>query len=141
MRNHRYEIEYLGGHPDWPTQSKIYLSVVTKNLNILLEQHGFFSEERKLLIDTEEIVSVDFEEKKTRSVGKAAAGAIIGGLLTGGIGLLAGGALGASSKNKSNIFITIDYDGKHFQVIFKTGKLTNEIYAEICSLFSAAEKP
>lgn len=136
MSPQRYEIEYCGGHPDWPHPSKIYLTVVKNNLNILLEQRGFLSEGRKLLIDTEEIISIDLEEKKFRSVGKAAAGAIIGGILTGGIGLLAGGALGAARKNLSNIFITIDYDGKPFQVIFKTGKNTNAIYAEICSLFS-----
>ena len=136
MKNHPYEIEYLGGHPDWPDQSKINLTIVSKNQNILLAQRGFLSAGKKLLIDTDEIISVDLEEKKTRSVGKAAAGAIIGGILTGGIGLLAGGALGAGKKDKSNIYITIDYEGRPFQVIFKTGKFTNEIYAEICSLFA-----
>lgn len=140
MKDKPYEIEYLGGHPDWPEQSKINLTIVTKNQNILLSQRGFFNEGKQLLIDTEEILSVDLEEKKTRSAGKVAAGAIIGGILTGGIGLLAGGALGAGKKDRSNIFITIDYDGRPFQVIFKTGKYTNEIYAEICSLFHKGSK-
>jgi len=137
MKDRLYEIEYLGGHPDWPTQYKINLTIVSKNQNILLAQRGYMNEGKRLIIDTNEILSVDLEEKKTRSVGKVAAGAIIGGILTGGIGLLAGGALGAGRKDKSTIYITIDYDGRPFQVILKTGKLTNEIYAEICSLFSS----
>lgn len=133
----KYEIEYLGGHPDRPNTGKIYLTVVKRNLNILLEGRGLTAFAWKpILIDLDEIISIDLEEKKTRSVGKAAAGAIIGGALTGGVGLLLGGALGASAKDKSNLYITIDYDGMHFQIIFKTGKQTKEIYSEICSLYS-----
>ncbi len=135
MKDFPYVAEYLGGHPDWPSNSKITLAIVSKNNNILLSQTGFLSEGKKLIIDVDEIISVDFEENKQRSLGKAAAGAIFGGVLTGGIGLLAGGALGASAKNKSMLYITIDYEGRNFQVIFKTGKYTNEIYAEICGLF------
>lgn len=130
-----YEIEYLGGHPDWKNPCNIYLSVIPVNKNILLQQRGF-SEGKKLLIDSDEILGVDFEQNSSRSIGKAAAGAIIGGILTGGIGLLAGGAIGASSKDKSMLYVKIDYDGRPFQVIFKSGKHTNSIYSEICSLFS-----
>lgn len=132
----KYEIEYLGGHPDWASPCKTYLTVVKANENILLEERGFLTLNRKLLIDKEEIVAVNLEEKSSRSAGKTAAGAIVGGVLTGGVGLLIGGAIGASKKNKSNIYITIDYDGKNFEVIFKTGKRTESVYAEICSLFS-----
>ncbi|MBP1593017.1 MAG: hypothetical protein H6Q12_35 [Bacteroidetes bacterium] len=132
----RYEIEYLGGHPDRPNPSKIYLTVVKKNLNILLEGRGFLCLWEPILIDSEEIVSIDFEQKADRSLGKAATGAIIGGVLTGGVGLLVGGALGASKKDKSNLYITIDYDGRHFQVVLKTGKCTANIYSEICGLFN-----
>ena len=131
-----YEIEYLGGHPDWVEPCKIVLKIVSNNKNILLRKITIKNEVKMLLIDTDEIISIDLEDKQTRSLGKAAAGAIIGGILTGGIGLLAGGAIGGSKKNLSNIFITIDYDGKPFRVILKTGKYTNIIYAEICSLFS-----
>jgi hypothetical protein len=131
-----FEVEYLGGHPEWSKSSKINLTIHKSNKQILLEQRGFFSLNSKLRIDAKDIVSVDLEEKKNRSVGKAAAGAIIGGLLTGGIGLLAGGAIGAARKDKSNLYITINYNERPFQLIFKTGKYTNPIYAEICGLFS-----
>lgn len=46
-----------------------------------------------------------------RNIGKAAAGAIIGGVLTGGVGLIAGGAIGGMKKNTSTatlLFATFD---------------------------------
>src|SRR5665647_1968895 len=94
--NRNYEIEYLGGHPDWPKSSNIYFQVKPENKNIMLQERGFLTLNRRLIIDAEEITSVDLEDKKSRSIGKSAAGAIIGGILTGGIGLIAGAAIGAS---------------------------------------------
>lgn len=53
------------------------------------------------------------EEKYTRSAGKAAAGAIIGGVLTGGIGAIAGAAIGGRKKDDSVYFIDFaDYETK-----------------------------
>lgn len=53
-----------------------------------------------------EILGLDWEEKATRSVGKAATGAILGGALTGGLGLIAGAALGGKKKDASTAVIT-----------------------------------
>lgn len=58
------------------------------------------------------LTNVEWEESHARSVGKAAAGAIIGGALTGGVGAVVGGAIGAKRKDTSKAFITIvDQDG------------------------------
>ncbi|MBM7600355.1 hypothetical protein JOC34_002746 [Virgibacillus halotolerans] len=45
------------------------------------------------------------EEKHTRSAGKAAAGAIVGGVLTGGLGAIAGAAIGGKKKDDSLFFM------------------------------------
>lgn len=47
-----------------------------------------------------------------RSAGKAAAGAIVGGVLTGGAGLIAGAALGGRRRSKSTFLVVFD-DGIH----------------------------
>lgn len=55
-----------------------------------------------------------------RNVGKAAAGAIVGGLLTGGIGALLGGALGGRKKNTSTATLVFaDFDSDSGQVPFE----------------------
>jgi hypothetical protein len=60
-----------------------------------------------------DIVQVaEIEAETYRSGGKAAAGAIIGGLLTGGIGLLAGAALGGRRRMEASYLIHLS-DGNH----------------------------
>lgn len=53
------------------------------------------------------------DEKHTRSAGKAAAGAIVGGILTGGVGAVAGAAIGGRKKDESTFWIDFaDYETK-----------------------------
>lgn len=53
------------------------------------------------------------EEKYTRSAGKAAAGAIVGGVLTGGVGAIVGAAVGGRKKDDSVYWIDFaDYETK-----------------------------
>lgn len=136
MKDFRYEIDYIGGHPNWSTTAKAYLNINSRDKSVVLSNRGFASEGKLIIIPRDKIKGIDFEDKKTRSIGKAAAGAIIGGILTGGIGLIAGGAIGASAKNKSQLFLTVEHNGMNFNVILKTGSDTNIIYSEICSLFA-----
>lgn len=56
------------------------------------------------------IIAID--EESYRSAGGAAAGAIIGGVLTGGIGLLLGAAIGGRRRNKNAYLVTFS-DGQH----------------------------
>ena len=60
------------------------------------------------------VVAVKWEEKGERSVGKAAAGAIIGGVLTGGVGAIAGAALGGRKKDSSTAAITVKDDAVEY---------------------------
>jgi len=57
------------------------------------------------------LLGVHKEEKHTRSAGKAATGAILGGALTGGVGAIAGAAIGGRKKDKSLFFMDfMDYE-------------------------------
>ena len=62
------------------------------------------------------------DEEKYRSAGGAAAGAIIGGVLTGGIGLIAGAALGGRQQGRA-AFVVVFKDGHH--VAFEEGRKAN----------------
>ena len=60
---------------------------------------------------------IEWEESHARSVGKAAAGAIVGGALTGGIGAVAGAAIGGKRKDTSKAFlILVDQEGAEHEV-------------------------
>ncbi len=67
---------------------------------ILYDRHTSLS-----LLLTDIVRVTEIAEETYRSGGKAAAGAIIGGLLTGGIGLLAGAAIGGRKRRTASFLI------------------------------------
>lgn len=74
-------------------------------------------------------LGVHKEERHSRSAGKAAAGAVVGGLLTGGLGAIAGAAVGGRKKDDSIYFMDlIDYETKkEFTVQVKQVKNTTPL--------------
>lgn len=131
----QYTIEYQGGHPLWSKPEKAIISTNKDFGAIYLRPNSIFSLSKPITINKDDIISVDFERSSSRSAGKAVAGALIGGVLTGGIGLLVGGALGAKKKNLSELYLRIKYNDRELMIALKTGKDTEKIYSEINSLF------
>lgn len=123
------EVEYLGGYPNWYTPCKVNFSI--DNSNILLTKGT-----EKVIITKDMIVAISNEKSGVRSVGKTAAGAIVGGVLTGGIGLIVGGALGARRKDTSEVYVTYKYNGVELTLNLKPGKNTDKVYAWINSVFA-----
>ena len=70
--------------------------------------------------DIREILSIDSEQY--RSAGKAAAGAIIGGVLTGGIGLLVGAAIGGRRRKEASYLIRFS-DGEYIAITETDGNV------------------
>jgi hypothetical protein len=123
-------VEYKGGHPYMTKPCKVNVTVDEFAHEVTLKQDVFVAP-MSVKLKAEDILGMSFEEKTKRSVGKTAAGAIIGGVLTGGIGLLVGGALGAMRKDISNLFITVNVGGRQHEIILKAGKHADGIYAAI----------
>lgn len=88
------KFEYLGGHP----------KIKGKEVKI---RRGKDSQTLNIDGTNYQVTSVEWLEQGVRSAGKAAAGAIIGGVLTGGIGLVAGAAIGGRKKDVSKAVITV----------------------------------
>jgi len=130
-----YKIKYLGGHPELTKPCDVDIEVSNKQKLIKISGGGIFSY-KEIKIPAEKIRNVSFEEKAKRSAGKAVTGAIIGGVLTGGIGLLAGGAIGGKRRDDSNLYITIEHNNREFDVIVKPGKNSQKLYADIIGCFS-----
>lgn len=125
-------LEYKGGHPDFAKPRTTGLEILKDGIRIRSSNFGHGGANVK--IDKDDIVHVSFEEKGSRSVGKTAVGAVVGGVLTGGLGLIAGGALGAMKKDVSNLYITIKYHNREYDVIIKAGKKAAEIYGAIANI-------
>lgn len=130
-----YEVEYLGGHPEWGKPQNATLTINKNRCFVDLDPRGFMAIGKGIRIHKENILNVSFENIGSRSAGKTVAGALVGGALTGGIGFLVGGAIGANKKNLSEIFLVVKYKERELTIILKTGKNTEKIYSEINSLF------
>ena len=72
----------------------------------------------------------EIEEETFRSGGKAAVGAIIGGVLTGGIGLIAGAAIGGRRRSEATYLIHFT-DGEYVAFTESKRKIVKALHALI----------
>jgi hypothetical protein len=86
------KLEYLGGHP----------KIKGKEAKVQKGREPNMLKINKVELD---VTNIQWQEQGSRSLGKAAAGTIVGGLLTGGIGAVAGAAIGGRKKDKSTAVI------------------------------------
>jgi len=56
--------------------------------------------------------------------------------LTGGLGLIVGGALGARKKDTSEVYVTYRYNGVELTLNLRPGKNADKVYAWINSVFA-----
>ena len=119
-------VKYIIGYPGW--DSKRDVTVIISNGVIRIRS---FVPGEDIYINARDIVDISFDAKSKRSGTRAATGALIGGVLTGGIGLLAGAALGAAAKDKSEIFLKFKEGNSEHEVLLLTKDKTNAIYNEI----------
>lgn len=128
-----YKVKYIIGYPGWDKPETVSVSIGKGAVRIY---KPFTSQE--ILIDAGKITDVSFDAISKRSGSRAATGALIGGVLTGGIGLLAGAAIGAKAKDKSELHIYFQENGMQRHVLLQTKDKTNAIYNGILEANSYA---
>jgi hypothetical protein len=96
----------------------------TKTPKLLKFQAGLSLTQKK------SVANVEWEHQEGRSAGKAAVGAIGGGILAGPLGLIAGAAIGGKKKDQSTAVITFE-DGGQLHV-----RLTANEYEGILKMLS-----
>ena len=74
---------------------------------------------------------ITWQRDRTRSIGKTAAGALVGTVIAGGIGTVAGAAIGARRRDISTAFLYISDDSGEHEVHIECSK---QQYAEISQI-------
>lgn len=90
----------------------------------------------KKIIKPDDIIEVGLNQESYRSGGKAATGAIIGGILTGGIGLLAGAAIGGKRRKENQLTFIVNNNGNECDIFIKPSKDIPKLYSELKRLLS-----
>lgn len=111
--------EVIGGQNLFKKSSANIYKMITENDDGLVKVKG------KLYY----FLGIDKNINHERSAGKAATGAIVGGLLTGGVGAIAGAAIGGRKKDSSTFYLDfMDYETRQqFTVQVKPIKNTTDI--------------
>ena len=125
----RIHLKYLGGHPDLPRSQDVEIERQGDNINL----YSSSKDDSIASIPLSAIKSINLERASSRSLGKGAAGAIVGGALAGPVGLIAGGAFGGRKKKESVIVVTMRYGSAELQVLFG-GQNTERIYPRFVQL-------
>lgn len=106
-------LTYLGGHPD--LQGGLSIGAGKNESSVVFYAGPTFKS--VLEIPKKDVVNVTLDKMSHRSLGKAAAGALIGGVLTGGIGAVAGAVIGGRRKDDSVIVMTIKYGSSDVEIL------------------------
>lgn len=121
-----FKVKYLIGYPGWDSKKNVTV-VIAKDAMRIAEPYT----KNEIIIKAKDILDVSFDAKSKRSGTRAATGALIGGVLTGGIGLLAGAAIDAQAKDKSELVLLFNEDGRERTVVLQTKDKTNAIFNAI----------
>ena len=126
----KVRLRYLGGHPGLQGPKDVTVERLGQTLKI---QAGMFG--GSVAIPLSDIRGLTMGKGTRRSVGKAAAGAIIGGVLTGGIGAIAGAAIGGRSRDDSTITLTVAHGEIEVDLLF-TGDRVAKQYGSFAALLN-----
>ncbi len=119
----KVRLKYLGGHPD-----------LAGPRDVDIERQGDSLKIGPLLIPKDRILGLNMDRGHTRSLGKAAAGAAVGAVLTGGIGALAGAVIGGRSRDNSTIVLTVqDWSGAAVNLLL-TGPNATVGYSQLAAM-------
>lgn len=129
-----YFAQYLGGLSTFPQAGEMQVKIHNR-----LRRITFTKKYEDHIINFEDIIEISFNQASTRSGGAAATGAVIGGILTGGIGLLAGAAIGGRKKDNSTLYITYNAGGRSMEIMLKTTSLSRDLYATLSAAIGTPE--
>ena len=132
--------KYEGGLPNTNGPKDIQITFKTKEGVIELKTIEFLGGS-KFLIRPEQVVEIGLDQNSYRHAGKTAKGAIIGGLLTGGVGLIAGAALGGKRRTENKLTLVLNINNFDHHVFIKPSGKTQQLYTEFVNFLSKFPKP
>jgi hypothetical protein len=114
------ELFLSGAHPLLPSNEKVLLTFATNKVIVSAPINRQM--QKKLFLHQDDIADVVYEQVSARSASKAIAGAVIGGIATGGLGAIAGVLIGGRNHSKYHLDFIVNYNDRSFTLTFKSDK-------------------
>lgn len=128
---------YLSGFSFCKNKAPITFQVAPEGIHLKL-LIGFKS--KKIFIPKEDITEIGLNQETYRSAGKAATGAIIGGVLTGGIGFIAGAAIGGKRRKENELTLVVNYENESCYLELKPSNSIPKLYQELKKIMPIEEQ-
>lgn len=123
-----YQETYEYGFPEYKRKAPVVIKVTDTSLDFYFNKMFKYV---KIEIPFDDIIEIGLDSETYRSGGKAATGAIIGGVLTGGIGLLAGAAIGGKRRKQNTLQLSLIYNNENCVIALKPSKRLPKLYADL----------
>jgi Short C-terminal domain len=137
-----YQEKYLAGFSEF--KSPMLIQIMFKEGFIEIKPVGAIRNllvQKQVILRPENIIEVSLNQSNYRHAGKTAVGAIVGGVLTGGVGLIAGAALGGKRRTENKLVLTVSFDSsREFHVFIDPSQKTTKLYSEFINFISKYDK-
>ncbi len=125
MEDYTFKQTYELGFPDVKGPKKVYITFHSDEVEF--EFSGLFSD-KTITIPSEDIIYVKLGQESYHSVGKTVGGAVIGTVLSGGLGLIVGAALGGKRRKENRLCLVVNYMGVDCDIFLEPDKNTQKVY-------------
>jgi len=129
-----YQLIYQYGFPQYKQPRRMMVKVTETTLDLYITKLPFWYD--VICLPKEAILEISLDSETYRSAAKTVVGAIAGGVLTGGIGLIAGAALGGKRRKENTLQLAVQHNGKTCVLGIKPHKKVPRLYAEIKHMLS-----
>jgi hypothetical protein len=125
---------YDAGLPDVKGPKPMTLSFFNDRVEITYKNYGLFTQ--KFIIKPSEILELEIGVQNTDTTGNAMKGAMVGGLLGGGLGAIGMAGLASRQRREDSLHLVINYKGQPRPLYFQNAKKAQKLYQEFRKLFS-----
>ena len=138
MDTKTFKQEYELGFPDIDGPRGVVITFKSDRVEFTFSK--FFSAKKIITLYPKDIIEARLNQESYHSVGKTVAGAVIGGALTGGLGLIIGSALGGKRRKENRLHLVVHYMGINCDIFLEPDEDTVDVYTGFKTLEIGAKR-
>jgi hypothetical protein len=127
---------YDAGLPDVKGPKKMKIHFSKDKINLEYFELGIIPRNKKITIYPKDILELEIGVEKTENASNTLKGALIGGVLMGGLGAVVGASQFSKQRKEDSLHLVINYKGEARAIYFQEKKNVQKLYAEFKKHFT-----